>query len=165
MAFSHKTSTALRSRPTPARCGSPTGWSRSFTDIQLSIPYCLGLVALGGREALLPVSAGALGRSEVVDIARKVSLRLDAELDRRFPAETLCRVSVRVGDRGFVSPVTAPRGEASDPPPWSDLEEKLRIASLFVASPAQQDAPVALPVIAGSAIRSAEQKRRRQTEM
>jgi 2-methylcitrate dehydratase PrpD len=111
----------------------------SFTDIQFSIPYCLGLVALGGRQALLPMTADALGRPEVVAIARKVSLRLDAELDGRFPAETLCRVSVRVGERRFVSPVTAPRGEASDPPSWSELEEKLRIASRFAASPAQQD--------------------------
>lgn len=115
----------------------------SFTDIQFSIPYCLGIVALGGRQALLPVSADALGRPEVIDIARRVSLRLDAELDRRFPAETLCRVSVRIGERRFVSPVTAPRGEASDPPSWSDLEEKLRIASRRVASPAQQDALIA----------------------
>jgi 2-methylcitrate dehydratase PrpD len=110
----------------------------SFTDIQFSIPFCLGLIALYGRQALLPVSADALGRPEVVDIARRVSLRLDTEFDRRFPAETLCRVSVRVGERRFVSPVTAPRGEASDPPSWSDLEEKLQIASRFVASPAQQ---------------------------
>jgi 2-methylcitrate dehydratase PrpD len=112
----------------------------SFTDIQFSIPYCLGLVALSGRQALLPVTEDALGRPEVVDIARKVSLRLDPELDRRFPAETLCRVSVRVGERHFVSPVTAPRGEADHPPSWSELEEKLRVASRFVASPAQQDA-------------------------
>jgi 2-methylcitrate dehydratase PrpD len=110
------------------------------TDIQFSIPYCLGLVALGGRQALLPMTADALGRPEIVDIARKVSLRLDGELDRRFPAETLCRVSVRAGERRFVSPVTAPRGEASDPPSWGELEEKLRIASRFVAAPAQQDA-------------------------
>src|SRR5258707_5746723 len=81
-----------------------------------------------------------LGSHEVMDVSRKVSLRLDAELARRFPAESLCRVSVRVGERRFVSPVTAPRGEASDPPSWGDLEEKLRIASRFAASPAQQDA-------------------------
>ena len=112
----------------------------SFTDIQFSIPYCLGLIALGGQQALLPMPADALGRPEVVDIARKVSLRLDAEFDRRFPAETLSRVSVRIGERRFVSPVTAPRGEASDPPSWGELEEKLRIASRFVAAPAQQNA-------------------------
>jgi 2-methylcitrate dehydratase PrpD len=115
----------------------------SFTDIQFSIPYCLGLVAFGGRQALLPVPADALGRPEIIKLARKVSLRLDAELDRRFPAETLCRVSVRVGDRNFVSPVMAPRGEANASPSWSELEEKLRIASRLVATPAQQDTLVA----------------------
>jgi 2-methylcitrate dehydratase PrpD len=91
------------------------------------------------RERDLPDEARQAACWSVVAIARKVSLRLDAEFDRRFPAETLCRVSVRVGERRFVSPVTAPRGEASDPPSWHDLEEKLRIASRLVASPAQQD--------------------------
>jgi 2-methylcitrate dehydratase PrpD len=113
---------------------------QSFTDIQFSIPYCLGLVALDGAEALLPLQADAVGRPEAVAFARKVSLRLDPALDARFPAETLARVTVVVGDRRFASPETAPRGEASDPPSWDTLENKLRRATRFVASAAEQDA-------------------------
>lgn len=112
---------------------------QGFTDIQFSIPYCLGLVAIDGPDALLPLAEAALDRPDIVALAEKVSLRLDPELDARFPAETLSRVTIRVGGREFVSPVTAPRGEASAPPSWLDLEDKLRKASRFVATPAQQE--------------------------
>jgi 2-methylcitrate dehydratase PrpD len=109
-----------------------------LTDIQFSIPYCLALVAIDGPDALLPLTAAALDRSDVVALARKVSLRLDPELDACFPAETLSRVMVRSAGRDFTSPVTAPRGEASAPPSWAELEGKLQQASRFTATPAQQ---------------------------
>jgi len=35
--------------------------------------------------------------------------------------------------------VTAPRGEASNPPSWENLEHKLRRASRLVATPIQQE--------------------------
>jgi 2-methylcitrate dehydratase PrpD len=110
-----------------------------FTDIQFSIPYCLGLAAIDGPEALLPVTEAAVDRPDVVAVAQKVTLRLDPDLDARFPAETLSRVKIRVNGQTFVSPVTAPRGEASAPPSWPELEEKLRKASRNVATPSQQD--------------------------
>lgn len=114
-----------------------------FTDIQFSIPYCLGLVALDGREALLPLTEAAVDRPEIVAFAEKVALRLDPELDARFPAETLSRLTVRSGGETFTSPVTAPSGEASAAPSWSELEDKLRRASRLVAAPAEQDALLA----------------------
>lgn len=110
-----------------------------FTDIQFSIPYCLGLAALDGPEALLPLTEAAVGRPDVVALAEKVSLRLDPEIDARFPAETLTRVTLQAAGRSFTSPVTAPRGEASDPPSWEDLERKLQRTTRFVATPAQQE--------------------------
>jgi 2-methylcitrate dehydratase PrpD len=110
-----------------------------FTDIQFSIPYCLGLIALDGSQALLPLTQGAVGRPDVLALAEKVTLRLDPELDARFPAETLSRVTVRAYGQAFASPVTAPRGEASATPTWKDLEEKLRMACRFTATPKQQD--------------------------
>jgi 2-methylcitrate dehydratase PrpD len=106
------------------------------TEIQFSIPYCLGLVALDGPQALLPLTA-PIGRPDVIAFARKVSLRLDPELDSSFPAQTLSRVTVKAGGQQFASPVTAPRGEASDPPSWERLEEKLLTVTRFCATPAQ----------------------------
>jgi hypothetical protein len=45
---------------------------------------------------------------------------------------------VRSAGRDFTSPLTAPRGEASAPPSWAELEGKLRQASRVIATPAQQ---------------------------
>lgn len=110
-----------------------------FTDIQFSIPYCLALVAIDGPDALLPLTPSAMDRPDVVALARRVSLRLDPELDARFPAETLSRVTIRSNGNTLISPVTAPRGEASAPPSWAALEGKLRQVSRFAATSAQQD--------------------------
>jgi 2-methylcitrate dehydratase PrpD len=108
-------------------------------DIQFSIPYCLGLVALDGPDALLPVADAAVDRPDVAAFAERVALLLDPELDAQFPARTLSRVTVRSGGRDFVSAPTAPRGEADAPPTWQALEDKLRKASRFVATQADQD--------------------------
>jgi len=118
----------LANRPNP----------QGFTDIQFSIPYCLALLAIDGPDALLPLTDAAIGRPEVVALAEKVSLSLAPEFDARFPAETLSRVTIHVHGRSFVSPATAPSGEASDPPSWVDLEGKLERACRFVATPVQR---------------------------
>lgn len=110
-----------------------------FTEIQFSIPYCLGLVALHGRQALLPLTPEFVENPEIVALARKVSLRLDADIEAQFPAQTLTRVTVRAAGRAYVSEVTGPRGEASAPPSWQDLEDKLRLMLRDVATPAQQN--------------------------
>lgn len=112
---------------------------QSFTDIQFSIPYCLGLVALEGPQALMPLTEMAFDRPDAVSLAERVSLSLDPELDARFPSETLSRVTLHAGGRSFASPVTAPLGEASARPSWSDIEDKLRKATRFVATPDQQE--------------------------
>ena len=112
---------------------------QGVVDVQYSIPYCLALGALVGPSALLPLSEEALGRTEVRDLARKVKMTLDADLDARFPAETLARVIVSCGSQSYASEVTAPRGEASNPLSWTELENKLRAATRLVATKDQQE--------------------------
>ncbi|MEQ1773339.1 MAG: MmgE/PrpD family protein [Burkholderiales bacterium] len=102
---------------------------RNLVDVQFSIPYCLGLTALMGTSCLLPVENGVLGRPDVTAIANKVELHLDAALNARFPAESLCRVVVTTTHARYESQDTAPRGEASDPMSWEDLREKFRRAT------------------------------------
>ncbi|WP_343676741.1 MmgE/PrpD family protein [Paraburkholderia heleia] len=110
----------------------------SLIDIQYSIPYCLALAALKGREALLPLTIGALGLESVTALAKKVSLKIDPGMDRQFPAKTLARVTVLSQGRRFVSEVTAPRGEAGDPLTWAELEAKYVAATRLTATGPQQ---------------------------
>jgi 2-methylcitrate dehydratase PrpD len=110
----------------------------NLVDVQFSIPYCLGLAAMLGPSALLPLTEDVLHRDDVSRFARKVTLHLDPLLDSRFPAETLTRLVVSHAGRRYESQVTAPRGEATHPLSWQELEEKFLIASRDVASKDQR---------------------------
>jgi 2-methylcitrate dehydratase PrpD len=110
----------------------------NLVDVQYSIPYCLGLAAILGPSALLPLTKDILFRDDVSQFARKVTLHLDSALDERFPAETLTRVVVHCRGERYESAVTAPRGEATDPLSWQELEEKFLTASRHIATQGQQ---------------------------
>jgi 2-methylcitrate dehydratase PrpD len=101
----------------------------NLVDVQYSIPYCLGLIALEGAEALLPLEESVVHRPEVTAFARKVSLHLDPAIDSRFPAESLARIVVTAGGGRFSSRLTHPRGEAFEPPSWQEFEDKFSLAS------------------------------------
>jgi 2-methylcitrate dehydratase PrpD len=102
---------------------------QNLVDVQFSIPYCLGLTALMGAASLLPVADEVLNRKDVTAIANKVELHFDAALNARFPLESLCRVVVTTPYAQYESPITAPRGEASDPLSWEDLRKKFLVAT------------------------------------
>ena len=110
----------------------------NLVDVQFSIPYCLGLAAMLGPSALLPLTEDVLHRDDVSRFARKVTLHLDPALDTRFPAETLTRLVVSHAGRRYESKVTAPRGEATQPFSWQELEQKFVMASRGVAREDQQ---------------------------
>lgn len=110
----------------------------NLVDVQYSIPYCLGLVARWGASSLLPLTSAALFQDDASALADRVTLRCVPELDARFPAETLARVTVTHRGKRYVSAVTAPRGEASAPLGWPELEDKFLAASRFKAASEQQ---------------------------
>ncbi len=110
----------------------------NLVDAQYSIPYCMALAALAGRSALLPLAPAALFRDDVSALAGKVRLSLDPALDAWFPAQTLARVTVTSGGRRYTSDVTAPRGEATDPLSWAELEEKFATATRGIATAGEQ---------------------------
>ncbi|MDP9839773.1 2-methylcitrate dehydratase PrpD [Neorhizobium huautlense] len=112
----------------------------NLTDIQYSIPYCLGLVALAGREMLLPLTVEALGRDDVRKLAAKVTLRQCEEFNASFPAQTLAKVAIIANGQRFVSGVTAPKGEASDPLTWQETRAKFKDVSRWVATEVTSDA-------------------------
>jgi 2-methylcitrate dehydratase PrpD len=115
---------------------SPT--PRTLADAQYSIPYCLGLTANRGPHVLLPMTETHLGDAAAEEFGRKVTVSIDPECEGRFPAETVVRVTVHARGQRFVSPITAPRGEAERPPAWGERLEKFRTATASTLSAAAQ---------------------------
>lgn len=96
----------------------------NLVDVQYSIPFCLGLAAVHGPGALLPLEESCLLDREAAAIAARVRLSIDESCESRFPAETPVRVTVLARGRRFESAVTTPRGEAGQPIAWADRVDK-----------------------------------------
>ncbi|MGN7870837.1 MmgE/PrpD family protein [Paracoccus haematequi] len=107
----------------------------NLTDVQYSIPYCLSLAMVRGQDGLMHLRQDVLNDHAVETLAQRVSLVLNPSFDARFPQETLARVTVRSRGRDVVSPITAPRGEASDPLTWCDLRKKAKVVSESLGAP------------------------------
>jgi 2-methylcitrate dehydratase PrpD len=109
---------------------------RTLVEAQYSVPYCIGLVAIRGPHALLPMTAADLGLKPAEALAARVTLSIDPACEARFPAET--PVVVRVHARGEVleSPVSSPSGEADRRPSWPERLAKFRAATRASLTPA-----------------------------
>lgn len=99
---------------------------RNLVDMQYSIPYCLANALRKGAAGMVRLDESTLGDPTIEGLAQRVSLILEPTFDARFPAETLARVTVRCRGEDFVSPVTSPRGDWSDPLTWLDLRSKAK---------------------------------------
>jgi len=106
---------------------------------QYSIPFCLAAAALEGKEALRPLPESLLGRSDIVELAKRVELRFDAELDRRFPAQVPARVALETGRGRFERLVEHPLGDPANAMDFAALREKFRGLSARLLTPAEQD--------------------------
>lgn len=97
------------------------------------------IAALRGPDALLPLTENVLANDALAELAGKVTLSISPEFDAVFPGKTLARVTVTCGRQRFVSPVTGPKGEATNPLSWAELETKFRTATRMSATAIQQD--------------------------
>jgi 2-methylcitrate dehydratase PrpD len=106
---------------------------------QYSIPFCVALAAVHGPDALLLPDLVHLSDDEVLNLAAKVRLTLDPELDPQFPAATPCRVRLRLanGKSAFID-LAAPKGEPSNP--IADDELKAKFLKLAVPNLGMGDA-------------------------
>ncbi|MFD2262889.1 MmgE/PrpD family protein [Lacibacterium aquatile] len=110
---------------------------QNLTDVQYSIPYCLALVALHGPEVLVPATLDTLKLDGVRELAEKVQLSLDAELDAIYPQDIRARVTLTCGGIQYVSDPTPPKGEPLMS--WEELSEKLTMATRIVVNSDQQN--------------------------
>ncbi|BCJ68316.1 MmgE/PrpD family protein [Polymorphospora rubra] len=66
--------------------GNRTDTASSYVACQLSLPYVVAAALLDGGYGPAQLSAAAIGRPGVQDLAARVTLRTDGELDARYPA-------------------------------------------------------------------------------
>jgi len=110
---------------------------------QYSIPFCLAAAAREGKGALRPLPESLLGRQDIVELAKRVELRLDPELDRRFPVQVPARVTLETGRGRLEQLVDHPLGDPANPMNLAALVEKFRGLSTGLLVPAEQDATIA----------------------
>jgi 2-methylcitrate dehydratase PrpD len=98
----------------------------SLESAQYSLPFCLAAAAVEGKNALLPLRVSLLHRPDLVALAGRVSLVVDAGLDRMFPEYTAARVVLRTDRESFESCCRHPLGDPANPMGWGMLEGKFQ---------------------------------------
>jgi 2-methylcitrate dehydratase PrpD len=93
---------------------------------QYSIPFCLGVAAVKGPNALLPLTEASLHDSDIVNFARRVTLTPNTDLNDLFPRKTPARVIVKTPAGRIEKTVTDPRGDPANPMTQAELEAKFR---------------------------------------
>lgn len=97
----------------------------SLESAQYSVPYCLGLAAVLGERALMPMSGDDLHNARATELARKVDVRRVDEFDGAFPQTVPARVTVATQRDTFDKLVTTPWGEPDRAPSRADMLGKL----------------------------------------
>ena len=91
---------------------------------QYSLPYCLGVTAALGENALTPMSVDSLHHPLAVKLAKMVKVERVEEMDPDFPVKLPARVFVTTASGTFDLLVTVPWGEPDRPPDRADLVAK-----------------------------------------
>jgi len=97
---------------------------RNTIAAQFSIPFALAVALLRDRIGPAEVSDANLRDPAVLDLAGKVRVRVDDELDRQFPAKTMARVTISTAAGDYRTSVEYPRGNPENPLSDRELDAK-----------------------------------------
>jgi 2-methylcitrate dehydratase PrpD len=114
----------------------------TLVEIQYSLPYCLAIGLVEGGNALVPISDALLGRDDISQLAERVTIEIDPDIDRLFPGETLARVVVTTPNHRHISELGGPLGDPQRPMGWPAIEAKFITLTRNVLSRSKQRAIV-----------------------
>jgi 2-methylcitrate dehydratase len=98
---------------------------RTKEEADHSLPYLLAAAALDGDVTPRQYSPERIGREDVQQLLRRVTVRPREELSRRFPAEMPCRVRVTLQDgRVLVKEKSDYEGFLTRPTSWDGAVSK-----------------------------------------
>ena len=104
--------------------GVPDGGS--FVSAQFSLPYVVAACILDGDLGPGQLTERRIADSAVIDLTKRVSVKLDEELNKAYPEKTSSRVEISLKDgRELVWQTDIPKGDPRDPMEADDLAEKL----------------------------------------
>jgi 2-methylcitrate dehydratase PrpD len=93
---------------------------------QYSLPYCLGIAATKGENALMPMAADDLHDPAAVAFANKVTVTCDDALAADFPLTVPARLTVGTKSGFLKTQVDLPWGEPGGPQRRADLVAKFK---------------------------------------
>ncbi len=98
----------------------------TLVDMQYSLPYCIAIAAIEGRDALAPLGTDLLKRQDLSTFCERVRLSINDEIDALFPGETLSRVTITTPSERLRSESLGPLGDPQRPMSFEAIEEKFR---------------------------------------
>lgn len=101
--------------------------SSTELDAQMSMPYAVAAAAVHGELGLVQFDAATRSDARVLDLARRVAITIDPELDAQYPARRPARVTIRLHDgRVATRSAEGARGEPYLPLSDAELDVKFR---------------------------------------
>jgi 2-methylcitrate dehydratase PrpD len=101
----------------------------SLESAQYSVPFCVALAAVHGKQALARLTDEYLGDEEVIALSRRIFLTVDPELDLLFPLSVPARLILHLEADRVEKTVMAPLGEPANPLDWGALTRKFNLAT------------------------------------
>jgi 2-methylcitrate dehydratase PrpD len=99
----------------------------TFVNAQFSIPYVVAVCILDGALGPKQLTEKRMVDPNLLALARKVTVRMDDELNKIYPEKTSSRVEIVLADgRRLIKQVDIPKGDPRDPMEAADLAEKVR---------------------------------------
>ncbi len=107
--------------------GKGLGETPTFVSAQFSLPYVVAVCLVDGRLGPEQLTEARIQDPDLVNLSRRVTVKTDEDLNKRYPGQTASRVEVRLADGSVRSrQVDIPKGDPRDPMEAADLELKLR---------------------------------------
>jgi len=94
---------------------------------QYSLPWAVAVFAVDGEIGVRQVHPSRLADERVLDVGRRITTRVAEDLQVRFPAEALARLTVRLKSGETLSgPTLGARGDHANPLSDQELDAKAR---------------------------------------
>lgn len=99
----------------------------SFVSAQFSIPYVLAACLLDGEMGPRQLTEMRMADGHLLDLAGRVRVMVDEELNRVYPEKTSSRVEILLkGGKKLIKQVDIPKGDPRDPMLEEDIISKVR---------------------------------------